>query len=202
MRTLPSIPMRRSQQGVILFIALIVLVAMSLAGVALMRSVDTNVMIAGNLAFRQGATLAGDAAFEDPDPAKGARAWLLAPANKPLLDVDQSVSWYWANWQTGVNVLSDALWQDPTKSKDLGEDPNNGNRVRYMIHRMCEFAGDQNAPTANCVKVPSAAISVSTKGAVGYGTQALPGTSATYYRVTVRIDGPRNTVSYVQAMLN
>ena len=43
----------RAQQGVILFIALIVLVAMSLAGIALMRSVDTNVLIAGNLAFRQ-----------------------------------------------------------------------------------------------------------------------------------------------------
>jgi Tfp pilus assembly protein PilX len=51
---------RRAQQGVVLFIALIVLVAMSLAGIALMRSVDTNVLIAGNLAFRQGATMAGD----------------------------------------------------------------------------------------------------------------------------------------------
>ena len=199
MANLPSISMRRSQRGVILFIALIVLVAMSLAGVALMRSVDTNVMIAGNLAFRQGATLAGDRAFEDP--VAGARTWLLAPANKPLLDVDQSVSYYWANWQTNVNVLADALWQDATKSKDLGQDAN-GNRIRYMIHRMCEFAGDQNAPNANCVKVPSAATTAGTKGAISYQTQALPGTSATYYRVTVRIDGPRNTVSYVQAMLN
>ena len=63
---LPAIASRRAQRGVILFIALIVLVAMSLAGIALMRSVDTNVMIAGNLAFRQGATLAADRAFEDP----------------------------------------------------------------------------------------------------------------------------------------
>lgn len=52
--------MRRAQQGVVLFVALIILVAMTLAGIALMRSVDTNVLIAGNLAFRQGATMAGD----------------------------------------------------------------------------------------------------------------------------------------------
>jgi Tfp pilus assembly protein PilX len=53
------------QRGAILFIALIVLVAMTLAGIALMRSVDTNVLIAGNLAFRQGATAAGDYGVED-----------------------------------------------------------------------------------------------------------------------------------------
>jgi hypothetical protein len=184
---------------VVLFIALIVLVAMSLAGIALMRSVDTNVMIAGNLAFRQGATLAGDRALEDP--LNGARAWLLLPANKPLLDIDQSVPYYWANWQSNVNLLTGFNWADPTASNLLPDD-GSGNQVRYVIHRMCQFAGDQNDPLANCVKVPSAATGVSTKGAVGYGTQALPGSSATYYRVTVRVQGPRNTVSYVQATFN
>src|SRR4051794_33864237 len=51
----------RRQQGVVLLIALIVLVAMTLAGIGLVRSVDTGNMVAGNLAFKQGATLAGDA---------------------------------------------------------------------------------------------------------------------------------------------
>jgi type IV pilus assembly protein PilX len=200
---LPAIASRRAQRGVILFIALIVLVAMSLAGIALMRSVDTNVMIAGNLAFRQGATLAADRAFEDPDPAKGAIAWLRNPNNTPLLMADQSVPYYWANWQSGVNLLSEAFWANANANawKDLGND-SNGNRVRYVIHRMCQLAGDQNAPNANCVRVASAATTASTKGAVGYGQQALLGATSTYYRVTVRIDGPRNTVSYVQAMLN
>ena len=102
---------------------------------------------------------------------------------------------------SGVDMLKDFNWSDPAKT-DLLPDDGSGNEVRYVIHRMCQFAGDQNAPNANCVKVPSAATGVSTKGAVGYGTQALPGSSATYYRVTVRIQGPRNTVSYVQAMFN
>jgi len=51
---------RTREQGVILFVALIVLVAMSLAGIALMRSVDTSVLVAGNLAYRQGATSVAD----------------------------------------------------------------------------------------------------------------------------------------------
>ena len=117
---------------------------------------------------------------------------------------DQSVPYYWANWPgSGVNLLSDPFWLNTNANawRDLGND-SNGNRVRYVIHRMCESAGDQNAANANCVRVASAASAASTKGAVGYGTGALPGATSTYYRVTVRIDGPRNTVSYVQAMLN
>ena len=62
--------LRKAQDGVVLFIALIVLVAMTLAGIAVMRSVDTNVLIAGNLAFRNAATSAGDAGIE------AARNWL------------------------------------------------------------------------------------------------------------------------------
>ena len=44
------------QQGVVLFIALVALVVMSLAAVALIRSVDTNTLIGGNLSFKQAAT--------------------------------------------------------------------------------------------------------------------------------------------------
>ena len=41
------------QHGVVLFVALIAMVVMSLAGVALIRSVDTTGSVAGNLAFRE-----------------------------------------------------------------------------------------------------------------------------------------------------
>jgi len=49
------------QQGIVLPITLIVLVAMTLAGIALLRSIDTSSIIAGNLAFKQSATASGDA---------------------------------------------------------------------------------------------------------------------------------------------
>lgn len=50
-----------SQRGVVLLIALIMLVAMTLAGIGMMRSVDTGSMIAGNLAFRHATSQASDA---------------------------------------------------------------------------------------------------------------------------------------------
>jgi Tfp pilus assembly protein PilX len=44
--------MKHAQQGVVLLMALIMLVALTLAGIALVRSVDTTNLIAGNLAFK------------------------------------------------------------------------------------------------------------------------------------------------------
>ena len=55
---------RARQGGVVLMMALIVLVAMTLAGIALVRSVNTSNIIAGNLAFQQAATHAGDTGTE------------------------------------------------------------------------------------------------------------------------------------------
>src|SRR6266700_2071527 len=59
----PSMPSRR-QRGVVLFIALIVMVAMSLAAIALIRSVDTTNAIVGNLAFRMASILPANASIE------------------------------------------------------------------------------------------------------------------------------------------
>lgn len=52
------------QRGVVLFFALIALVAMSLAAVALIRSVDTSTLIAGNLAFKQATKNSAEAGIE------------------------------------------------------------------------------------------------------------------------------------------
>jgi Tfp pilus assembly protein PilX len=50
-----------SQRGVVLLIALIILVAMTLAGIGMMRSIDTGSVIAGNMAFKQATLNASDA---------------------------------------------------------------------------------------------------------------------------------------------
>ena len=54
----------KQQRGVVLFLALIALAILSLAAVALIRSVDTNTLIAGNLSFKQAATTSADAGTE------------------------------------------------------------------------------------------------------------------------------------------
>ena len=70
---MPFAPLRIARQrGVALFFALICMVAIMLAAVALVRSVDTAALISGNLAFQQSATASGDAGTE------AAITWLAA----------------------------------------------------------------------------------------------------------------------------
>ncbi|MGH8633256.1 MAG: pilus assembly PilX family protein [Burkholderiales bacterium] len=191
-----SLPSR--VRGAVLFIALIVLVAMTLAGIAIMRSVDTATLIAGNLAFKQGTVQSSDNGIEQ------AYQWLLA--NRPALSLDNAAQGYnsgygtpvWTNaatWASAVTVGTDAA----------------GNTIAYQIHRMCNCAntlyngicaaGQSNQcaldnPTGTGAPPPPAAGDSFTVGAPGFLQDPR-----VYYRITVRTQGPRNTVSYVQSMV-
>jgi uncharacterized membrane protein YgcG len=194
---------------VILFIALIVIVAMALAGLALVRSVDTNVIVAGNIAFKQSATNAGDEGIE------AARTWLLA--NKSTLSDDQMAppaSAYFSNWQATSDLTgndsakTDFDWNSNSLEVTAGDTA--GNRVRYVIHRMCADSNKTPSSTT-CVKVSSTSTGALTSGGEYSGRRGYEGggsssgfnltATTVYYRITVRVDGPRNTTSYVQALM-
>ena len=192
-----------AQRGLILFVALIVLVAMSLAGIALMRSVDTNVLIAGNLAFRQGTTNVADVGVE------AARTWLNANTASLQQDQPGGFTAYWANYQkdiknflaTAPQTVSDFDWS----TAQIAASPDPAYEIAYVIHRLCQKAGDPTDSDTGCMSASVGAGSTTSggsKGEVTYGLQGLPGTSTTFYRVTVRVTGPRNTYGYVQAVLN
>ena len=191
---------RRAQQGVVLFIALIVLVAMSLAGVALIRGVDTGTIIASNLSFRQNTVHVGDIGLE------AARAWLMGQTASNLY-TDIGGSAYYATWQATVDLLgndpskADYVWSGAPSVTAPPYTPPSGYAVRYVIHRLCENSGDPTGSSANCVKVSGTLASgaAGTKGAAAYGSYAITVPTSALYRVTVQVTGPRNSRSYVQA---
>jgi len=197
----------KRQSGVALVVALIVLVAMTLAGVAMVRSVDTSVMIAGNLAFRQGASVAGDAGVE------AARTWLLA--NTAALTNDSPGDGYYANSQleqldltgnaTPADTADDVAWDGVgvSQPKCLAQDAA-GNTVCYIIHRLCTTSGEAISSSKCSVKLES-------RGGSNVGGKRQmetyqPGSwsevaTQTYYRITVRVAGPRNNTGFIQAFL-
>ena len=189
---------RARQRGVVLMIALIVLVAMTLAGIALMRSVDTTTIIAGNLAFQQSATNYGDGGTEI------AVTWLQNANTGATLQADILAQGYAASRQDPVAGQSwDAFWTSVLvpagQVVTLAQDATTGNTVAYAIQRLCNQAGDPAAPSVDCAQSQStAAVGGSSKGA---GVVALLYNSSVYYRITTRIAGPRNTVSYVQTIV-
>ena len=183
---------RRAQQGAVLFIALIVLVAMSLAGLALMRGVDTGALIASNLAFKESATAAGDLGVET------ARNWLIANAGSNLQNDQPAIAGgngYWSTSQDSLDLINVYDW---STSVSVGTDAA-GNQVQYVIQRLCDASGPTTS--ANCLKSSSTTTGSSSKGGAAYGTYGIAAPTDAYYRVTVKVTGPRNTVSYVQVTM-
>lgn len=186
------------QRGTVLFIALIVLVAMTLAGIAIMRSVDTATLIAGNLAFKQGTIQASDSGIEQ------GYQWLLA--NRAVL----------ANTNLGAGYYSsrpgaEPDWNDPltwTSAASVGTDAA-GNTTSYLIHRLCNcpdtpYNGTCATGTAQQCALTSASNTPPPPAQGDSFAVGAPGfleDPKVYYRITVRTQGPRNTTSYVQSMV-
>jgi Tfp pilus assembly protein PilX len=188
-RKQPPVARPKRQRGVVLFIALVVLVAMTLAGIALWRSVGTGILIAGNLAFQQGATNSGDGGIET------ARNWLTAQSETYLRD--DHVPGYYANWATSFNPQTFDWANNATA---VGTDVA-GNTVSYVVHRLCKNSGESaNAPTQQCVTLQQTGTGTSRVGSA-YGQVPLSGVLLVYYRITARVTGPKNTVSYVQSVM-
>jgi type IV pilus assembly protein PilX len=187
-------PDRRRQQGVVLLIALIMLVAMTMAGLAMMHGTGTGLWVAGNLAFRKTATSVAD------DGVEAARAWLTDPVhNAEILKSDIPDDAYYASWDATFKA-SEHDWE--TKSRLLTGDDGLGNEIRYVVHRLCETADlAPNAVDQKCVTVSMPSPSKGGGGGGGYGEGVLTTSIQPYYRVTARVRGLRNTVSYIQVIM-
>ncbi len=208
------------QRGVVLFIALIALVAMSLAAVALIRSVDTSTLVAGNLAFKQAATTSGDSGPE------GAIIWLMNTANAATSDPwtdpahsfnnDNISAGYYSSINTAVplDLFADATWAtnitapatgtsyDATGKEyfDTAHTKPTGNTVRYLIQRMCRTP-NQVLSEGECLFSDTSEDNRSKRvlnyGEAGGANSSIAGSPI--YRITARIVGPKNTISHIQA---
>ncbi len=190
----------KSQHGLVLFIALIALVAMSLAAAALVRSVDSGVLVAGNLAFKQSALMSAESGI--------ARAYKYINENPNALEAGNGANGYWATFSDAVDLKSDTTWANaftvPTDLADASQ-----NTVKYIVQRMCTAENVTDSDKEDKCMVGSGNARASSKGsksegggAGGGGYDAARGNAnVPVYRVTVRVTGPKNTISYLQAFL-
>lgn len=190
---------RARQEGAVLVVALVVLLLVTLAGIALMRSVDTTTLVAGNLAFQQAATRAADAGVER------AIATLQQLAADGQLDASDSTNSYFATLRSNdspdpaVPARRDwpTLWANSIAPNIAAPAMDNlGNAVEFAIHRQCTNAAPANAG-GDCVTAPGQPTSSgSSEDSNDIQIKGDPG--RVYYRITVRVTGPRRTESYVQ----
>ena len=190
-RTAVSAAPAARQRGVVMFVALAVLILMTLAGLAMLRQMGGAVSIAGNLAFKQNATAVGDVGTET------ARAVVMAPGF--LRANTQPAAGYYSSWNRDdvdpASYFTAPAMTAPAPTFDAG----NGNIVSYVIHRLCDTPNlDANDPAQRCSR--SGDSSTTNKG-VG-GEASKDSSFLPYFRITTRIAGPRNTVSYIQVVMN
>jgi len=188
------------QHGIVLFFALIVMVAMALAGIALIRSVSTGNRVAGNLAFQQAAMQSADVGIE------AAIKWLQANNSATLYaDSANLADGYFASKQSTTDPTAGASWESYWTANIVGTGRFHqmapdaaGNTVSYEIHRLCHDVGPPNSGIG-CSVAP--AVVGSEGNSMGSGVLPVKMPSQQYYRITARVAGPRNTVSFVQVIV-
>lgn len=222
----PSIPLRRvpgtrgagsRQSGASLVFALITLVALALAATALVRSVDTGAIVLGNLGSRQATTAAADKATQR------AIIWLSTAAD---LTQDSAAAGYFAtsldgydltgfqgsdparglvNWEvdgTCAYATSGNCVGTTTPSPPITIDAST--TARYLITRLCKTTGDYSAAGQVCASPPKLKERANERrGQVNYSQQSQTMSSPVpYYRIVVRVVGPRNATSFTETIVN
>lgn len=208
-------PRPHQQRGIVLLMAMVVLIALTLAGLALTRSVYTSNAIAGNLAFQQAATHAADEGVES------AIAWLesnngmitsptaseciINGVSLAVLACDQPNKGYVAHKQDPDDGNWPNFWTKTVLNNDMAITlpvDQTGNTVSYLIQRMCTSNGDSQDTSNDCTASPFPTSS-SCAGGSSCAAQSnnLASVSQVYYRITVRVVGPRNTQSFVQSIV-
>lgn len=174
----------RAQQGVTLLVALVVLLVMTITGLALVRTSTLGAGVSGSLALKQAATSGADLGLETGL----AKLEALAATSTSALE-GNSVG-YFASVDPKVPAKSLGWGSAPVAA---ASDPL-GNEVRYLIHRLCRSTGAINAAGQSCVMPQGEGCSGSSEsiGSVSSCTQRP------MYRITAKVSGPRDTESYVQ----
>jgi Tfp pilus assembly protein PilX len=175
----PSSP-RRRERGSALLVTLIVMTLMVLASLSFSRSTNTANLIAGNTAFKQAATQAAEIGVD------AAGKFIAERIDR---DTTQDGVYYSTQLaQDGDELPLGIDWDSQVPRQQVG----NFN-VQFIVERMCSLTPVTD-PVTQC-----AGRTTPVRGSQKAGTPTMQGPPVIYYRATVRVTGPRNAESLVQA---
>lgn len=215
-RRSPGLP-----RGVSLIFALVTLAALSLAAVALVRSVNTSTLITGNLGFKQDTIAYASQASE------AAIAYLQANLKSGALNADAPDVGYYATANTALDpanrrptdatrIVVDWNGDGCATGYDGGTTPScaasfaslvsaNQNSTKYIITRLCTNSGSATDAANSCARPVSATLTEGGEtGEINYNRPRVANLTegGPYYRIVVRSVGARNTVSYTETLVH
>jgi len=187
---------RAGQRGVTLVIALIALVVLTVGAVAMTRSSDVSLRMAGNLAFKRDLVNQGERAIATA-LAELNSGTLSAEAtrNANRLASNYSATLLGSSEQGIPNVLlSQTAFAAAGFSRADITDASTGVTVRYVIDRQCTGTGVYDIAACQAVTAkppPKSCDGINCDVTTGAVTRPV-------YRISVRITGPRGNQTYTQ----
>jgi type IV pilus assembly protein PilX len=191
------------QRGVVLIFSLIVLLILAIGAVAVLRSVNSSLLSAGNLAFHRDLVNQAEEAvstvmteFKTNGPPLS-----TSPTTVSLPAANYSATTLPTNAQgVPLALLDNAAFGLvatpgllPAGNDIPGRTPDV--TIRYVIDRLCTaLPPTVIATSSTCVQ----STGLPTGGTANRNTAVAP-PSATVYRISVRVDGPRNTQAFLQS---
>jgi|SRR5450830_407418 len=185
---------QKNQSGIVMIFTLIALLLLMLSSVALIRSTDTSMLIAGNLAFKRDLINQGETAISmiKTNFASG----VMVDTTKR--QTNQTAQGYFATIQASDSngiptLLLNTSTFDSTYSSNVITNSTSQITIRYMIDRMCLSTG---APDSSVCSVTSLGA---VKGGGSKDSGKSLGATIPVYRISIRITGPRNTETFMQS---
>lgn len=201
----------RRQSGVVMLFALIALVIMLVGSVALMRSLNVSLFNVGNIAFKRDMSNQAERVLVDVLPKFTGTGVLASRAVRGAssLPNNYSAKILPTNAQGIPSVLlaTDAVFKTVGTGADITP-AGQAVAIRYIIERLCDDVGeDALLGASRCIlsqlPVPAGGDHATLSSAeFAAGSASAPGKSAlppsVVYRLSVRVTGPRNTLSFFQ----
>lgn len=175
-----ALPARR-RRGVTLLMVLLLLSVMLLGALALSRMTEIGVLASGNSAYREASLQASEVGVNTAYAAvKGLAA-----------EESNAGNWYWASIQAVDAAGLPAVNWANAPAVTVGS-----YEVRYVVERMCSQANVTDTLRQCLVKqIPQ------TPESQVYGKESPDPPNSRQFRITVRVNGPKDTQTWVQSLV-
>jgi type IV pilus assembly protein PilX len=191
----------RRQRGVIMLFGLIALAIMLIGAAAMVRSMNTSLVNAGNLGFKRDMTNQGERAVATVVDLlrTGALAGEVARQTSSTA-INYSASMLPVNAQgIPTALLSDAAFAAVGAASNDITLTDQAITVRYVVDRLCVNTGPQAAGQCAMANDPKDLSDNARSG--GITAEDLLASERVVYRLSVRVIGPRNTQAFYQSTL-
>jgi hypothetical protein len=176
---------RARQAGIALPVMLIILLVMMVGSIYLLKASNSTTLTTSNLAYDSALARAADLGLHT------GFQWLsdTARLNKTRLNANDAVNGYVAAFNTAYTPSNDEFWDGRKSIDDTA-----GNRIEYVVHRLCAFPGPydvNNRCVQSATNTSALGNAVPIGASLSVNAPVFAGTPKVHYVITARITGPR-----------